>query len=387
MYISRAPLEVLSQRRNILMIVSGDYLFFDIIGEFLFDVRLNMLQNGSNRYLVKTVKRSQVRHSVVLYLPILKTFYLDWLLFPKTIVQSYKLVKFVARTLRQQLSQVKQPNIGTGRVLHMENRETQQPMRKSELAAESLMLIIAGAYTQFIYNTTRVVADSIAINLGADTSSTTLCAILFYLSRYEDACARLTKEIREKFPTRSSVRLGSALSSCTYLHACIEESLRLSPVVGGAIYRTVLPPGLLINDPDLFIPPGISVATGIYALHHNAEYFPDPTSWRPERWLEAETSAEDLARSRIAFNAFSHGPATCLGQDVAMAELMLVVASLIAAFDFEVADGEIGRLGEGREDGPEGRRNPKEFQLYDHITSDKMGPALKFRFAAGRCPG
>jgi hypothetical protein len=78
-------------------------------------------------------------------------------------------------------------------------------------------------------------------------------------------------------------------------------------------------------------------------------------------------------------NPFSLGTRSCLGKGLATVEIHLMLAFLFYTYDFRLADGALGRIGEG---GPgEGihRHRAHEYQLHDHITSQKEGPYLQFK--------
>jgi hypothetical protein len=59
-------------------------------------------------------------------------------------------------------------------------------------------------------------------------------------------------------------------------------------------------------------------------------------------------------------------------------ELHLVLSHVLWTFDLRLAPGELGHVGEGKEDGPIGRQRVNEFQLFDHLTAAKNGPFLEF---------
>ena len=67
---------------------------------------------------------------------------------------------------------------------------------------------------------------SLIIVAGSETTVTTISGITNYLTRNPDKLSKLTKEVREKFPTEDSITL-TALKSLPYLQAVINEGLRL----------------------------------------------------------------------------------------------------------------------------------------------------------------
>ena len=106
---------------------------------------------------------------------------------------------------------------------------------------------------------------------GADTSSTGLTALCFYLSRYPPCYRKLAAEIRSRFTSSSEIHSGPKLSSCHYLRACIDEALRMSPPITLIPYREVCNEGITVDGE--YIPAGTDVGVSIYSLHHNEDLF------------------------------------------------------------------------------------------------------------------
>lgn len=57
------------------------------------------------------------------------------------------------------------------------------------------------------------------------------------------------------------------------------------------------------------LPAGATVVLGIYGLHHNPDVYPDPESFKPERFLPEQSEG----RHHFAFIPFSAGPRNCIG--------------------------------------------------------------------------
>lgn len=140
------------------------------------------------------------------------------------------------------------------------------------------------------------------------------------------------------------------------------------------------------------IPRGTSVGISPYALLHNEEYFPDPFSYTPERWLdldprEEETEAEKTARAnmRKAFIPFLVGDRGCAGKTMAYTEASLTLARSLWFFDFEKAPGEKGEIGGGNAGKWKGRGRPDEYQLGDIIVTSHEGPNLVFKKRGDHC--
>ena len=213
-----------------------------------------------------------------------------------------------------------------------------------------------------------------------------MAATLFYLVRNTHALKRVTEEIRSKFTDVEEIVHGATLGSCTYLRACIDEAMRLSPSVGGILPREVQHGGITIDGETL--PPGTVVGTPHYAVHHNEAYFPSPFGYSPERWLVGEvnslngqtTTEDSAALAQSAFCPFSVGPRGCIGKGLAYVEMTATLARTMYLYDLRRAVG-IVDPGEGRKDLEWGRHRETEFQLVDTFTSAKNGPMVEFRLA------
>jgi cytochrome P450 len=192
------------------------------------------------------------------------------------------------------------------------------------------------------------------------------------------AMKKAVDEVRSAFGSLEDITNGPALTSCTFLRACIDEAMRLSPPVAGALPRLVLPGGLTVDG--LSIPEGTDVCVPHYAIHHNPEYFPRPFEFAPERWLKDGAPADMAAHlddAHAAFCPFSVGPRGCIGKGMAYVELTLTLARVLWQFDVRLAPGT--NIGEGRPDLEEGRRRTMEYQLKDTFTSVKDGPLVQFK--------
>jgi len=78
-------------------------------------------------------------------------------------------------------------------------------------------------------------------------------------------------------------------------------------------------------------------------MYRDPALFHSATSFLPERWLpEAAADPESpfYHDQRRAFQPFSLGPRSCMGQHLAWAEMRLVLAKLLWRFDVRAGPGE-----------------------------------------------
>ncbi|KAI0840155.1 cytochrome P450 [Hypoxylon sp. FL0890] len=217
---------------------------------------------------------------------------------------------------------------------------------------------------------------------GGDTTATAISALFFYLSRNPQSYMKLAREIRTTFTSGSEIKGGPQLASCSYLRACIDEALRLSPPVSGTLWRELSKTDdgtePFIVDGHV-IPRGTYVGVSAYSLHHNEEYFPDPFAYKPERWLPPQTPEAQRKAARDAFTSFSIGYRGCAGKAMAHLESSLVMAKTLWYFDFEIAPGELGKAGAGCRGRTDRRDREDEFQIYDIFSASHDGPNLVFQ--------
>ncbi|KAH8878942.1 cytochrome P450 [Thozetella sp. PMI_491] len=350
-----------SEDRN-LGVLSGCFTF-DVMTDVVFGEQYGLLEQHETRYVISAIERSNVRTGTLMQAAEFGFRRWDRQIFRDAILARNSFIEFVTKLLqrRMQAAPLKRTDIFT-HLLDTKDLETGDRLSPDEIGAESTTLIVA----------------------GSETSSTALAAALFYLSRYPDTLARATAEVRSAFATSEGIKMGPELNACIYLCACLDEALRMSPPVGSAPWREIKADGFTVDGH--YIPPGLDVGVGIYAIHHNPDYFPEPYTFKPERWLVDETGRHverrksEIDVARAAFNPFSLGPRSCIGKGLALAELMLALAIILHAYDIRVAAGESGKLGAGCPGHVEPmRRREKEFQLWDHVTGRKVGPVLQFR--------
>ncbi|KAI1357947.1 benzoate 4-monooxygenase cytochrome P450 [Xylaria arbuscula] len=199
------------------------------------------------------------------------------------------------------------------------------------------------------------------------------------------AAGDTTSTVLSMFSSSSEIE-SPRLQNCQYLRACIYEALRMSPPIPGTLWREQLPSnaGKPFVVYGYAIPPGVQVGVNVYTIHHNPDYFPDPFTYNPDRWIpskgeEATLHSEDQntgLKHNPAFMPFSLGGRACAGRSMAYAELSLAIAKTMWYFDFEFPSEIAQRLPTVNE--ATGIQTT-EFNLLDVFTSSHNGPYLSFR--------
>ena len=216
-------------------------------------------------------------------------------------------------------------------LLHTRDLETGNCFSEAELISEASLLLIAGMSACYIIK--------IATNLflGSDTVGLTIASIIYYLLTNSQCLDQVTKEIHSIFSDVEQIRLSPGLKACKYMKACVDETLRMTPPVPGLLQRVVKTGGAVVCG-RLF-PQGSILGVSSYVVHHNDEYFPDPFSFLPERWLESEKNpAIAIEGRRKAFCPFGVGTWSCAGKHMGLSEIYIVVTRIIWLFEMRLTE-------------------------------------------------
>lgn len=129
---------------------------------------------------------------------------------------------------------------------------------------------------------------------GSDTTAISLSSILYHLLHYPDVFRKLRQEIDDHTAQgRCSENVTFKESQeMPYFQAVLKEALRMHGATGLPLWRVVPAGGAEICG--RFFPEGTVVGINTWVAHYNQGVFSDPGTFRPERWLEAESHPEKL---------------------------------------------------------------------------------------------
>jgi len=165
---------------------------------------------------------------------------------------------------------------------------------------------------------------------GEDTTANTLAWMIYLLDRNPEAARRATDEVARVLGGRRFPTHYEELGALPYVEACANETMRLRPVAPILFAEAVrdkvvagveVPAGQLVMC--LMRPPAV-----------DERHFADAAAFKPERWLGDSKAASSAKRVAMPFGA---GPRLCPGRYLAMLEIKMVIAMLLAGF-------EIGRV-------------------------------------------
>jgi cytochrome P450 len=179
------------------------------------------------------------------------------------------------------------------------DRDTDEAMSDKELIDEVLTLIVA----------------------GHETTAAALTWTWYLISQHPDTAALLQAEA----DASADRTLGlDAAESLQFTHQVLQEALRLYPP-GWLITRRTIEADELGGYP---IAPRTDVFISPYMLHRHPAFWSEPERFLPERFAGAD--AEE--RHRFAYIPFAVGPRHCIGENMAMFEMLVHVQAMSRRF-------------------------------------------------------
>ncbi|THC98068.1 hypothetical protein EYZ11_002420 [Aspergillus tanneri] len=210
-----------------------NYTTFDVIGDLAFGEPFGCLEESRYHPWVKFILgniKFGAYSNLMRRIPILKP--LITLFIPKSILrQRYQHLEL---TKQKVLGRLKSSNERPDFFSHiLKHQDTEKGMSFGELMTNASTLIIA----------------------GSETTATLLSGVTYYLLKTPNAYAKLKEEVRTAFKSDDEITL-QACNQLTYIHAVINEGLRMYPPVAVGLPRIVDPQGDTIAGE--WVPGGVS---------------------------------------------------------------------------------------------------------------------------------
>ncbi|MFQ5858763.1 MAG: cytochrome P450 [Anaerolineae bacterium] len=153
---------------------------------------------------------------------------------------------------------------------------------------------------------------------GHETTANALAWTFYLLSRHPDVERRLHTELTTVLEDRPPTLKD--LDSLSYTQMVIEESLRLYPPAPMIARQTIEADQI----GGYHIPAGTDVVISQYVTHRHPDFWDNPEGFDPER----HTPERSAGRPPFAFLPFGGGPRRCIGDNFAMLEARLVLATV-----------------------------------------------------------
>jgi len=166
---------------------------------------------------------------------------------------------------------------------------------------------------------------------GTDTTSATLGFAIIHLINNPKFQDEFFKEIDRVLHGRDPSL--SDLQHLPFVEATIQETLRVNPNVPLIFHATKNATTLR----QYLIPQKTMVLINAYSVNHDPEYFEDPLSFNPHRWINKEGKFRGDLVEKLA--TFGDGRRSCPGKPLARMEMFIFLVKLIQNFKLSVPPG------------------------------------------------
>jgi cytochrome P450 len=164
---------------------------------------------------------------------------------------------------------------------------------------------------------------------GHETTANALSWTWMLLAQNPQVEAKLHEELDRVIGGR--VPTVDDLPNLRYTGHVVTESMRLYPPAWG-MARVAIEDTEIADYP---IPKGCGVSLAQWVVHRDSRWFEAPLEFRPERW------EGDLLKQipRFAYFPFGGGPRQCIGNNFAVMETTLLLATLAQQFRISLVHG------------------------------------------------
>ncbi len=181
--------------------------------------------------------------------------------------------------------------------------EHDQPMTEDELCDELVTMLVA----------------------GHETTATALSWAFACILEYPEVGARLAAELDGARGPTGAIDPAS-VAGLEYLDAVVKETLRLRPIIPDVVRQLQRPMAFAGYD----LPAGVNLTPCIHLAHRRPETYPEPTRFRPERFLGAKIDP-------YTWLPFGGGIRRCLGMAFALYEMKIVLAVMVSRARLDLA--------------------------------------------------
>uniref|UniRef100_A0A182Y3M3 Uncharacterized protein n=1 Tax=Anopheles stephensi TaxID=30069 RepID=A0A182Y3M3_ANOST len=161
---------------------------------------------------------------------------------------------------------------------------------------------------------------------GFETSSSAMTYTLYELALNQELQQRARESVLDALEKHDGVLSYESSKNMLYLDQCIYETLRKYPPV--AILERVVSKPYRIPDTDINLHRGMKIMIPAYAIHHDPDIYPNPSTYDPDRF----TPDKIARRDPCAYLPFGEGPRICIGLRFGMMQARIGLALLLKHF-------------------------------------------------------
>jgi cytochrome P450 len=196
---------------------------------------------------------------------------------------------------------------------------------------------------------------------GHDTSSSTICFVYHMLEKHPSAMAKLREEhdrvlgedisstsnklkdnpqLLNQLPYTAAVIKGIPPTLSSNTTKSPSETLRM--FAPASTVRTGDGQTPIIHDGKVYSTDGWLALVNFHTIGRMDTFYPCPDDFIPERFLPAPDNYQDITKG--TWRPFELGPRACIGQELAMLEMKIILALTVRSFDISAAYEDWDRL-------------------------------------------
>lgn len=175
----------------------------------------------------------------------------------------------------------------------------------------------------------RQLRDEVFVMLfaGHETGANILTWVIYRLGLHPEIQTRVQQEVDHELDGRAPTLADT--TKLVYTRWVVDEALRMYPQQWQGWRRC-------LEEDEIGgyrIPAGTDIFFSSYHLHRHPDFWDDPDTFRPERFTPEEVARRD----RSSYIPFGSGQHLCIGNQFALTEMLLVLASAIQRYRIELA--------------------------------------------------
>ncbi|KAG5306600.1 CP302 protein, partial [Acromyrmex insinuator] len=177
---------------------------------------------------------------------------------------------------------------------------------------------------------------------GIDTTTYSLSYALYHLARNTNVQEKLRLEAATLLTDPMSPITAEILRNATYTKAVLKETFRLNPLSVGI--GRILQTDVVLSG--YHIPKETVVVTQNQVICRLPEYFDEPNSFRPERWLRDNdvTKLKEKFINPYTVLPFGHGPRSCIARRFAEQNLQITLLRICRNLRFTWGGDSLGSV-------------------------------------------
>ncbi|KAH8105405.1 cytochrome P450 [Cristinia sonorae] len=176
---------------------------------------------------------------------------------------------------------------------------------------------------------------------GRDTTAALLTFVTYMMAMHPEVARKMRAEVLQHIGEHNAPTC-EAIKSLRYMHAVINETLRLFPPVPQNIRECRDEPIVFpqsdatfptsADEPSLYVPANTPILfVPMWTQRNPVHWGPDADVFDPDRWLDERLSR--FVENPMIFTPFGAGPRICIGQSYARNETSYFLVRLLQQFD------------------------------------------------------